>query len=118
MPLTIKTHGEIAPRLIVAASRFCERAESAANVRHAVRVWLVDTDVIYVDGERAAGCFSYDAQTCEILVAMGENKTNERLKHTIAHELGHYQLWRDGDDTTNEEQAEWFAGRLLQSVRR
>lgn len=100
MPLLLHTFGEVPHKTVESVAAFCAVAQEVADVRHRVPVRLIATNAIFNNGE-CEGVFLYGDSRAEILLA-GLTKD---LIDTLAHEIGHYQQWRDGERIDDEPDA-------------
>jgi len=89
-------------------TRFVRKAEKELNIKHRVRVMVVPAPVIEGEpGKFGFGCFVPGAPNkkfdCQIVLAgdldevgLKVSEQHEFIEETLAHELAHYEQWRDG----------------------
>lgn len=109
MSFSVETAGKPRARDVKLARDFLRRLEGVTEIQHYVRVRLVPVAVVYVDGcERGFGVFVNFPRRLPIIyigtgyrelkkhVGMTEDEFEEHLRHNLAHEVAHYEQWRDG----------------------
>lgn len=113
MPLLLHTFGEVPRKTVESVAAFCAVAQEVADVRHRIAVRLLATDTIFSNG-RCDGVFYFCDSRAEIFLA----GLTKNLLSTLAHEIGHYQQWRDGEDASNEPDAILRGAEIQRLVKR
>jgi hypothetical protein len=102
--LRLYAHKRVCPRLASAIRRFLKSVAGVTEIRHWLPVSLVPAPTLQApDGALGFAVFVVDPKGARILVA-GENPFEdcperefiESTLHNVAHEIAHYEQWRDG----------------------
>jgi hypothetical protein len=84
------------------ATELCERAATATRIAHGIRVVVAPAIILEKHGGRGFAAFLRRKRTAEIwLAGMRPPQLEARhhalfVAHCFAHELVHYEQWRDG----------------------
>jgi len=119
MPLLLHTIGPVPARVVERVASFCAVAQIVADVRHRITVELHAKRILVQDHEpgRGVGWFVY----CDSRAAIQLAGLNRAVLSTLAHEIGHYQQWRDGEEAQGpaaESDADRRGKRIMAAVRR
>lgn len=102
MPLLLHTFGDVPRKTVESVAAFCAVAQEVGDVRHRIPVRLIATDTIFAHPHgRCDGVFYFCDSRAEIFLA----GLTKNLLTTLAHEIGHYQAWRDGLPADDEPDA-------------
>lgn len=112
MPFVIRCRRGVKPYIREAIRDFAKQAHNVVRLDHIVVVHVVPAPAVKSsDGERLGfGVFSYrddpaDVPSCCIWLAANvpvacQAERLDAILHTFAHELAHYEQWRDGRTMT------------------
>lgn len=81
-----------------AVRAFVNRVEQAVRFEHEVPIVVVPAPVISVERDAAFGGFCHQEGKVRIIIggAVHEDYKLPEIINTVAHELVHYEQWRDG----------------------